>query len=57
VKRMHADEVDIDMPLARRLLASQFPQWASLPIELGRNGCMEAFFKGSPRDLQNPALG
>ena len=31
--KMHADEVDIDVPLARRLLAAQFPQWAALPIE------------------------
>jgi aminoglycoside phosphotransferase (APT) family kinase protein len=31
--RMHADEVDTDASLVRRLLASQFPQWADLPIE------------------------
>ncbi|ACZ87129.1 aminoglycoside phosphotransferase family protein [Streptosporangium roseum] len=31
--KMHADEVDIDMPLVRRLLAGQFPQWADLPVE------------------------
>jgi aminoglycoside phosphotransferase (APT) family kinase protein len=31
--KMHADEVDIDTPLVRRLLAAQFPQWASLPIQ------------------------
>ncbi len=30
---MHADEVDTDVELVRRLLAGQFPQWASLPIE------------------------
>jgi aminoglycoside phosphotransferase (APT) family kinase protein len=30
---MHADEVDIDVPLVRRLLAAQFPEWADLPIE------------------------
>jgi aminoglycoside phosphotransferase (APT) family kinase protein len=30
---MHADEVDIDVSLVRRLLAAQFPQWAGLPIE------------------------
>jgi aminoglycoside phosphotransferase (APT) family kinase protein len=30
---MHSDEVDIDIPLVRGLLAAQFPQWASLPIE------------------------
>ncbi|MEO3869246.1 aminoglycoside phosphotransferase family protein [Nonomuraea sp. B12E4] len=31
--KMHADEVDIDIPLVRRLLAAQFSQWADLPIE------------------------
>ncbi len=30
--RMHADEVDTDADLVRRLLAGQFPQWAGLPI-------------------------
>ncbi|MFE2226740.1 aminoglycoside phosphotransferase family protein [Streptomyces kronopolitis] len=27
-RTLHADEADIDMPLVRRLLAAQFPQWA-----------------------------
>ena len=31
--RMHADEIDTDADLVRRLLAAQFPQWADLPIE------------------------
>ena len=30
---MHADEVETDVALVRRLLADQFPQWAGLPIE------------------------
>jgi aminoglycoside phosphotransferase (APT) family kinase protein len=30
---MHVDEVDTDASLVSRLLASQFPQWADLPIE------------------------
>ncbi len=30
---MHADEVDIDASLVRRLLSTQFPRWADLPIE------------------------
>ncbi|MFG2998521.1 aminoglycoside phosphotransferase family protein [Streptomyces sp. NPDC048340] len=30
--KMHADELDIDEPLVRRLIASQFPQWAALPV-------------------------
>jgi aminoglycoside phosphotransferase (APT) family kinase protein len=33
-RRMHADEVHTGVPLVRRLLAAQFPQWASLPVEL-----------------------
>jgi aminoglycoside phosphotransferase (APT) family kinase protein len=31
--RMHADEVETDVPLVRRLVASQFPRWAALPVE------------------------
>lgn len=31
--KMHVDEVDTDASLVSRLLASQFPQWADLPIE------------------------
>ena len=30
---MHADEVDTDVALVRRLLVTQFPQWAALPIQ------------------------
>lgn len=32
-RRMHADEVDIDARLVRRLLAAQLPEWAELPLE------------------------
>jgi aminoglycoside phosphotransferase (APT) family kinase protein len=31
-RKMHADEVDTDVALVRRLLTAQFPQWADLPI-------------------------
>ncbi|MDQ3455610.1 MAG: aminoglycoside phosphotransferase family protein [Actinomycetota bacterium] len=31
--KMHADEIEADVPLVRRLLAAQFPHWAGLPIE------------------------
>ena len=34
---MHADEVEVDAALVRRLLAGQFPQWASLPLEVVRS--------------------
>jgi aminoglycoside phosphotransferase (APT) family kinase protein len=30
---MHADEADIDVSLVSRLVSTQFPQWADLPIE------------------------
>jgi aminoglycoside phosphotransferase (APT) family kinase protein len=30
---MHADEIETDIALVRRLLAVQFPRWADLPIE------------------------
>ena len=30
--KMHADEVASDVVLVRRLLGTQFPQWAGLPI-------------------------
>jgi aminoglycoside phosphotransferase (APT) family kinase protein len=30
---MHADELDIDATLVRRLLEAQFPDWAELPLE------------------------
>ena len=33
VRRMHADEVHTDDALVRRLLTTQLPEWASLPIE------------------------
>ena len=31
-QKMHADEIDIDVTLVRRLLAAQFPRWANLPL-------------------------
>ncbi len=31
--KMHADEVETDVSLVRRLLTAQFPQWADLRIE------------------------
>jgi aminoglycoside phosphotransferase (APT) family kinase protein len=32
--RMHVDDIEIDVPLVRRLLAEQFPEWAGLPLSL-----------------------
>lgn len=43
---MHADQLDVDVPLVRRLLAAQFPQWADLPIEpLAHGGTDNALFR------------
>lgn len=44
--RMHADELETDEALVHRLLASQFPQWAGLPIEvLPRGGTDNAIYR------------
>lgn len=32
-RKMHADEIDTDVALVRRLLAGQFPQWKGLAID------------------------
>ncbi len=37
VVKMHADEVSTDASLVSRLLATQFPQWAELPISSVRS--------------------
>jgi aminoglycoside phosphotransferase (APT) family kinase protein len=31
--RMHADELDVEVELVRRLLAEQFPEWTDLRLE------------------------
>lgn len=38
VERLHADEVDVDASLVRRLLTAQFPTWAGRPLERVRSG-------------------
>ncbi len=43
---MHADERHTDADLVRRLLASQLPQWASLPIErVHSTGTVNAIYR------------
>lgn len=32
-KKMHAEEVELDLPFVQRLVAAQFPEWGDLPIE------------------------
>lgn len=44
--KMHADEVDVDAELVRRLVAEQFPQWADLPIgEIRSTGTVNAIYR------------
>ena len=46
---MHVDELEVDVPLVRRLLAAQFPQWADLPIEpVTQRGTDNALFRLGP---------
>lgn len=44
--KMHADEIEIDATLVRRLLAAQFPQWAPLPLtRIASTGTDNAMFR------------
>ena len=44
--RMHADELDIDEPLVRRLLAERFPEWADRPLRrVEPEGTVHAIFR------------
>jgi aminoglycoside phosphotransferase (APT) family kinase protein len=43
---MHADELSTDVPLVRRLLEGQFPQWAARPIErVSSSGTVNALYR------------
>lgn len=45
-RKIHADEVDIDAALVRRLLAEQFPKWADLPISAVQStGTVNAIYR------------
>jgi aminoglycoside phosphotransferase (APT) family kinase protein len=44
--RLHADEVHIDLSLARRLVAAQMPQYAALPLRrVASGGTQNAMFR------------
>ncbi|MBX3143511.1 MAG: aminoglycoside phosphotransferase family protein [Trueperaceae bacterium] len=44
--RMHADQHDIDLDTARRLIVGQFPQWARLPVrQVMGAGTVNAMFR------------
>lgn len=57
--RMHADEIDTDADLVRRLLRAQFPQWAHLPIERVRHfGTDHAIYRlGDDLSVRLPRIG
>jgi len=43
---MHADELELDEALVRRLLAEQFPEWAELPLQrIEPSGTVNAIFR------------
>ncbi len=45
-EKMHVDELGIDEALVRRLLSSQFPQWAGLPLRrIEPVGTVNAIFR------------
>ncbi|MFR9793030.1 aminoglycoside phosphotransferase family protein [Streptomyces sp. MB22_4] len=45
-RRMHADELDLDAPLVRRLIARRFPEWSALPVRrLASCGTENAMFR------------
>src|SRR5439155_10110570 len=44
--RMHADELDIDEALVRRLIAERFPEWAARPLRrVEPEGTVNAIFR------------
>jgi aminoglycoside phosphotransferase (APT) family kinase protein len=55
---MHADELEIDEPLVRSLLAAQFPQWAGLPLRrIEPQGTVNAIFRlGEQLSVRLPRL-
>ena len=46
VPRRHADEVETDVALVRRLLREQFPEWAKLPLSaVAESGTVNALYR------------
>ncbi len=53
--RVHDDELEIDEPLVRGLLAQQFPQWAGLPLERAGDGTVNVIYRlGDELSLRLP---
>lgn len=57
--KMHADEIETDVPLVRRLLAAQFPQWGDLPIvSVDSYGTDHDIYRlGDDRSVRMPRIG
>lgn len=55
-RKVHADQVDIDTPLVRGLVAAQFPQWATLPLApVDSSGMVNAIYRlGSDLSVRLP---
>jgi aminoglycoside phosphotransferase (APT) family kinase protein len=46
IPRRHADEIETDVAFVRRLLAEQFPHWASLPLDpVAESGTVNALYR------------
>ena len=46
VTKMHVDEVDIDADLVRRLIRTQYPRWADLPVaRIASGGTVNAVYR------------
>lgn len=56
--RMHADEIDTDADLVRRLITSQHPQWSGLPIKpLPHGGTDHAIYRlGEDMSVRLPRI-
>ncbi len=55
-RKIHADQADLDEPLVRELIASQFPQWAALPLRpFDSGGTVNAIYRlGSELSVRLP---
>ena len=48
-RKMHADEIDISVPMVARLIAGQFPHWAGLSLRrVPSTGTVNALFRLGP---------
>lgn len=57
-RKMHAEEPDTDPDLVRRLLRTQFPPWADLPVQrLASGGTVNAIYRlGTELTVRLPLL-